>query len=244
MMKNLIKRIIRKLYNVAAYEAEGKLASIYWGQIFNSTIVGSRWYKNQAISPGRWAVGYEFLYVLYRILDEVRPKSILELGLGQSTKLTSQYANQEQIKHIVVEHDPDWKAFFEKGWSDLSKYTEICVSPLKEVCGIDNKYYEYQNFGDIVGTQKYNLILVDGPWGGNGCSSRRDVLHILPEILEEDFVMMFDDCGRLGEETSVTDAEKILQKNGISYAKGIYNGGGIKVTMVLTSESLKFLCSL
>lgn len=165
-MKKIIKTILRKVYNVASYDVKEQLQSLYWGQIFNSTIVGSNWYVNQAISPGRWAVGYEFLYVLYRTLDEIRPKSILELGLGQSTKLTSQYAGKEQINHIVVEHNPQWKTFFENGWDCLSKYTKICISPLIEVNGIGNKYYEYQKIAEIVNNQKFNLILIDGPFGG------------------------------------------------------------------------------
>ncbi len=220
------------------------LQSLYWGQIFNSTIAGSSWYKSQAISPGRWAVGYEFLYVLYRTLDEVRPKSILELGLGQSTKITSQYAERARINHIVVEHDPEWKEFFENGWGYLSKYTKIHISPLKEVDGVGNKYYEYKDFANIVNTQKFNLILVDGPWGGDGPSSRRDVLHRLPELLENDFAIIIDDCGRIGETTTVFDAEKILQNNGIAFARGVYDGGGTKITVVISSASLKFLCSM
>ena len=31
---------------------------ILWAQIFNSTIQSSAWFKDQSISPGRWAAGY------------------------------------------------------------------------------------------------------------------------------------------------------------------------------------------
>ena len=92
------------------------LDELYWAQIYNSTIQNSNWLEDKSVSPGRWAVGYNYLYVLYRILDDIRPSHILELGLGQSTKIIGQYAAfcglPEQIEHVVVEHDDEWKQFF------------------------------------------------------------------------------------------------------------------------------------
>ena len=60
-----------------------------WAAIFNNTIHDSTWLKDRSFSPGRWAVGYQFLYVMYRILNEIKPERILELGLGQSTRMLS-----------------------------------------------------------------------------------------------------------------------------------------------------------
>ena len=38
--------------------------------------------------PGRWAaVGFPYLYVMYRVLNEVRPEMLLEIGTGQTTKM-------------------------------------------------------------------------------------------------------------------------------------------------------------
>ena len=89
-----------------------------WAQVFHDTVTESTWFTRQALSPGRWAAGYPFLYVLYRILDEARPTFILELGLGQSTKLTAQYAaSNPASQHIVVEHDPEWIAAFEANFA-------------------------------------------------------------------------------------------------------------------------------
>ena len=78
-----------------------------WAQIFNNTISESLWLKDKTFSPGRWAVGYPYLYVMYRVLNETRPKRILELGLGQSTRMIAQYAAAFQdVEHIVVEQRP------------------------------------------------------------------------------------------------------------------------------------------
>ena len=43
---------------------------LYWAQIYNSTTQNSAWLTENNFSPGRWAVGYNFLYVMYRILSE------------------------------------------------------------------------------------------------------------------------------------------------------------------------------
>lgn len=87
-LKERIKEIRAKLLG----DDLSALEEIRWGQIYNSTIAGSEWLKDQSVSPGRWAVGYNYLYILYRILNDVKPTNILELGLGQSTKLMAQYA--------------------------------------------------------------------------------------------------------------------------------------------------------
>lgn len=38
-----------------------------WAEIFNNAITGSEWLTDTAFSPGRWAVGYPYLYVMYRV---------------------------------------------------------------------------------------------------------------------------------------------------------------------------------
>ena len=48
--------------------------------------------KDKSFSPGRWAVGYPYLYVLYRALDEVQTAADPRTGPGQSTRMIAQYA--------------------------------------------------------------------------------------------------------------------------------------------------------
>ena len=78
---------------------------ILWAEIFNSTIQDSLWFKDKSLSPGRWAAGYPFLYALYRTLNEKHPLNILELGMGQTTKLISQYVDycKGTVDYTVVQ---------------------------------------------------------------------------------------------------------------------------------------------
>lgn len=40
--------------------------------IFNSTITSSEWLVNKSFSPRRSAMGYQALYPLYRILNDIK----------------------------------------------------------------------------------------------------------------------------------------------------------------------------
>lgn len=235
------KAYIRSLYSKLTL---GRIDSIYWSTIYNNTIIGSKWLIDKAISPGRWAVGYEFLYVLYRVLDEVQPDSILEMGLGQSTKLTGQFSMYYNAKHVVIEHDPTWCDFFLKRNGRLVEKSTIKVLPLESHGNGKDKYFGYEGYIELLKDEQFSLISVDGPWGGEGSMSRRDILPLLPNILKNDFVIMFDDCGRAGEARTVAEVEKVLKSKDVEYAEGIYFGGGTKITVVITSRQLKFLTTL
>ena len=112
-----VNDLISRMQNTS--EAGRRLsAEIVWAEVFNNTIRHSEWMQHINFSPGRWAVGYPFLYVLYRVLNEARPKRILDLGLGQSSRMIAQYAAaSENIEHIIVEHDPEWINFFQNDFS-------------------------------------------------------------------------------------------------------------------------------
>ena len=103
---------------------EARADELIWASTFQSVTAKSSWFRNKSLAPGRWALGYPALYILYRVLNEMRPKNILELGLGQSTRMIAQYAaHYKGVRHTVVEHDKDWVAFCKKDMrlSDLHR---------------------------------------------------------------------------------------------------------------------------
>ncbi|MCR5219870.1 MAG: hypothetical protein K6E31_02605 [bacterium] len=221
------------------------LKELLWAEKFNNTIHASKWFLNQQISPGGWAVGYPFLYALYRTLDEMRPHNILELGLGQSTRLISQYtASGKKIKHTVVEHDASWIEFFQKGFK-LPKNTELCHLPLNYhgVWQEDTEVVAYEGFKERFFGQKFDLICIDGPFGYLAKTyARTDVLTIMPDCLATSFVLFLDDTERAGEKNTIKEMLNILDENGIKYKTGFYRG--IKEMLVLASEDNRFLCSM
>lgn len=220
------------------------ISEAVWAEVYNNTIVDSPWLKDKAFSPGRWAVGYPYLYVMYRILNEVQPQNILELGLGQSTKMIGQYTScYKGVHHQVVEHDPEWIDFFKKNYL-LSKRTKLIqlnreFVPYKEA----EKVRVFKDFSQTFKGQKFDFISIDAPFGGDMKEyARIDVLQMIPACLAEDFIIMIDDCERSGEKHTVVEMERVLQENQISYRKGKYSGK--KDCIVIASNVLKFVCSM
>lgn len=245
-IKQLILETERKnelTKNLANTARRNSMESV-WAAIFNQTIYGSEWLKNPSFSSGRWAVGYPYLYALYRILNEVHPKQILELGLGQTTKMISQYAAAfPNVVHQVVEHDPEWIAFF----------TKICPLPENtEIIRLDREFITYKDaekvrafkgFQEKFKGQQFDFISIDAPLGADMKQySRIDVLNMMPEILFPDFILMIDDYNRHGEQNTVKEMEKVLTEHQIEYAQGKYSGE--KDCFVLAAKKYKFVCSM
>ena len=220
------------------------ISEAVWAEVYNNTIVDSQWLKDKAFSPGRWAVGYPYLYVMYRILNEVRPQNILELGLGQSTKMIGQYTSYyEKVRHQVVEHDPEWIDFFKKNYS-LSEGTTLIQLNREFVSYKEaEKVRVFKDFSQTFKEEKFDFISIDAPFGGDmKIYARIDVLQMIPACLAEDFIIMIDDCERSGEAHTVMEMERVLQENQILYKKGKYSGK--KDCIVIASNALKFICSM
>lgn len=215
-----------------------------WAEVFNNAISGSAWLKNTAFSPGRWAVGYPALYVMYRVLNEARPKRILELGLGQSTRMIAQYAAaHKDVEHIVVEHDADWIAFFKNDFA-LSEHTKIVRLDLEMVPYKDAEAVRtFKNFKETFAGQKFDFIFIDAPIGGDMTQyARIDTLFLLPECLGEDFVIMLDDAERNGEIQTIGKMRKQLEVAGVPYKCGRYSGK--KDCVLLCTERISFLTTM
>ncbi|MDO4265797.1 MAG: hypothetical protein Q4C63_04955 [Eubacteriales bacterium] len=235
----LIQRVGKENHDASRFAKEA-----VWADVYHDTVAASEWLKEKTFSPGRWAIGYPVLYTLYRVLDEFKPKNILELGLGQSTKLISQYvASHEDVMHKVVEHDESWIEFFKNG-NTISERTQIIHKQLDEMTLNDKEHIRcYKNFAEGIMPGKYDLIFIDAPIGWDMKDySRVDVLTILEECLPTSFVIMMDDSQRSGEKQTITLLEKRLQEMGIEYETGVYNGE--KQTFMLTSKKDGFLCSM
>ena len=185
-------------------------------------------------------MGYHTLYILHRILRDVKPKRILELGLGESTKILTQYAmDNPDIEHYVVEHDQNWIDFFCKNYSP-AKNTEIVTLPwgFKDFKEAESVRI-YDGFEERFANGKYDLILVDAPLGGDMTMySRIDTLSLLPNNLAESFVIIFDDYQRTAEKNTVKEMLTLLPQ----YKQGNYRGE--TDVSIICSLDLKFLATL
>ncbi|WP_295679005.1 hypothetical protein [uncultured Fibrobacter sp.] len=99
----------------------------------------------------------------------------------------------------------------------------------------------YQGVKTTFENQKFDFILVDGPFGSEHYS-RSQIIRLAKSNLAETFCIIIDDCNRIGEQETVAEVEKELKSRGIKYAINKYYG--LSDYVVICSEDLKFLASL
>ena len=223
---------------------KGQTDEIVWARVWDDTKKGIEWMDNlPSISPGRWAVGYNYIYVITRILNEMHPQTILDLGLGISSTIISHYCdsvNGKNTWHDIVEQDKEWVSFYTSN-NKLSERSRIHLLECseKEYKGFSINYYK--KFDEAVRNKKYNLISIDGPKGSKRFS-RRDIVDYLSDVLAESFVILIDDSNRIGEKDTIGEIKKNLEQQGIDYYVGTYES--TSDCCVIASANNKFFCSL
>jgi len=218
---------------------------ILWANIWRDTVPGIKWLAEFpiGISPGRWAVGYNYIYIVTRILDDIEPHKVLDIGLGISSKLISNYFNYnhfEEGEHLIFEHDQTWVDFYLKK-NRLSPQSRICIQTLVEKNKDGYLYHAYENISGDVKGKKFSFISIDAPFGSEKYS-RRDIVDFLPDILEKNFVIIIDDANRKGEMDTVYEIQSVLKQNKIGVVGGVYSG--MTDCYLIASENYKFLVSL
>ncbi len=218
---------------------------LIWAKTWDDTKKGIAWADSiERLSPGRMAVGYNYLYVMTRVLNEFKPKYVLDLGLGISSTLISSYFDYmkyENAYHTIIEHDDSWIDFYCKN-RELSSYSEVILQKIKYSTYKNCQFMSYDNLKSSINTKKYSVISIDAPIGSDKKYSRRDILELLPDVLCDEFVIVLDDVDRIGEMNTVKDIEKTLSDHEIDYCTSIYYG--IKDVCVIASKNNKFFCSL
>lgn len=215
---------------------------LIWAETWKSTIQGIDWLTNPpSLSPGRWAVGYNYLYVLTRILNEIKPSKILDIGLGVTTVLISRYFEKEDVgEHLIIEHDKDWIEFYLKN-RNLSLYSHVNQVELQMKTEDEKKQYYYEGLASILENKKFEVISIDAPFGSE-INSRADILAYLPQILEKEFVIIMDDTERVAEQETLKKITDNLRDHGIKTWTGTYKS--IKNCTVIASEKYRYICTM
>jgi len=237
-------KALQEQHNIAITQIHNNTSEILWGEIYNNTISNSAWLHDKSSSPGRWAVGYPFLYIMYRVLNDTKPKRILELGLGESTRVIAQYAaSHNGVKHKVVEQNLHWINYFKKSFS-LNETTELLYLPAIETSYLDDeRNLVYQDFLKSVGNEKYDLIVIDGPGVTEAkLYARIDILDLIPQNISDSFCIILDDMHLEKCYRSYLLLLNKLEETGIDYVKGRYHGA--KKVAIISSLDQEFLISL
>lgn len=213
-----------------------------WNNVFNSAIIGSTWFNNTPLNIGRWAGNYSLLYILYRILNEIKPERILELGLGETTKMIQAYKQHHNVNAFCVTIEQS------KEWIDLKLKNGILLENIKivkaDVESIDVKGFETFIYKDLPTlltpfNKRFSLILIDGPLGTDNYSRYNIVELVNKGFLDSNFIIIVDDYNRLGEQQTVNDLREALTNLKYNYFEGIYEGD--KNNLIIGSLNFQFL---
>ena len=175
------------------------------------------------------------------MLNEYKPSSILELGLGESTKFIATYG-QHYIKlknHTVVEHDNEWISIFQQNFQ-ITSFTKILQFDLEEKQINNFKSTSYSGLEKEI-TEKFDLYIIDGPFGSDRFSRHNIVDLAMNFNTEDEFIILMDDCDRKGEMDTVNDLIKILNKKNIKFYTRKYIG--LKGQFLIVTEKYKFTTS-
>ena len=219
---------------------------ISYALIFKDTISNSQWLNKKNFSLINGAANYSFMYLLFRILDETHPQSILELGLGQTTKMTTQYMKfYDDVYLRVIENSQNWiDSFLENNKVPNNIIiTQVDLENFK----INNKdNLKYKNLEKIVKNQKYDFIIIDGPQGWLPTSPvslqeypRSNIWDLVENNLAEDFIILLDDYNRIGEQNTFKILKKELNKHEKEYNTFIM--GGLKKQAVIFTKKFDFI---
>ncbi len=238
-MKEKIQQFLRLLFNDKRIFLQTK--EIEWAQIYRDSIRGKIYLENLPINVGRWAGNYSFFYILNRILNDYKPKNILDLGLGESSKFISTYLDNylTESKHTIVEQDQSWITSFNDKFT-LSSRSKIIYCELREkqIKGHNVNYYEGFT-GQIKGN--FDLYIVDGPFGSDRYS-RYDIVDLVENFsFDKEFIIIMDDSERQGEQDTINDILNILRTKGVIFYVGVYTGN--KQNTIIASEKYKFATS-
>jgi hypothetical protein len=219
-----------------------EIQEIQWAHIFHDSIKDLDFLNTTSINVGRWAGNYSFFYILGRILKDFQPKSILELGLGESSKFISSFLNNclKQTSHTVVEQDEEFIKYYKRRNTGLQA-SNIIHLPLQEKHTESHKFFGYRDVENII-KQKFELYLVDGPHGSDRFS-RYDIVNLLSAMESNDeFIVLIDDTNRKGERDTLESVMNLLSKKNITYFHSDYQGN--KTNSVVATSKYKFCTTL
>ncbi|MBR1600277.1 MAG: hypothetical protein IJ677_01715 [Alphaproteobacteria bacterium] len=228
-------------FNRVCRQMQGYYKELNFADLLHDTIINSTWLHDKSFSLHGWAANYSFIYMLYRILDNTKPQNILEMGMGQTSRLTSQYVaycNQNATLDII-ENDSDWIATYQPQLAQ-NEHIKVHQRDLEFFTYDKTECRKYKDLNEIVGNTKYDLIIIDGPWGAEQKLPRSNMLDLIKNgNVADDFVIIFDDTERKGEKNTSAQAIKLLQEQSVETV--VFHRFGIKTQTYITSLTKSFI---
>lgn len=138
------------------------------------------------------------------VLEELRPRVILELGSGSSTVIVAralQTLGDPPETHIAIDHDLRYlrKTIQLARMNGVEQFVRFEHCPLAPVPGYALPWYS--NVAEAIGRAHIDLVIVDGPpaYEPGQEKSREPALPVVRRFLSERAVVILDDANREAE---------------------------------------------
>jgi predicted O-methyltransferase YrrM len=151
-----------------------------------------------------WVASPDLLLSISQLVKEHKPKLVVELGSGVSTLVVAKSgakkvisfdgANEyaEQTRELLKQHG--------------IRGVDVRLAKLMPYRGGAN-WYDPSKFKDL---KNIDLLIVDGPQGGDNSDARYPALEVLLSKLSKRAIIVLDDVNRTGERKLAEDFAKAL----------------------------------
>jgi 16S rRNA G966 N2-methylase RsmD len=144
---------------------------------------------------------------------------------------------------ITVEQSEEWiKMRLNNGISQ--DYINIVTADVEKIWINNFETLVYKNLETELEKfkKKFNLILIDGPWGSENYSRFNIIKLVENELIDRDFIIIMDDHNRKGEQETIDELKLTLTRFNYQFIIGHYSGD--KSQIVIASKKFGYLESL
>jgi hypothetical protein len=177
------------------------LGSTYARELFYRNILIDAAHASSVKLPVLFPVGgaanYSLLALIFRACQELPVGRVLELGAGQSTLLLNAISTSrsQRLPITTVESDASWA---EKIGKQVTHDVLLHALESRDFMGRTASCYSKP---ETLPTD-IDLLIVDGPMGVRRFS-RWSALEIASRSLAKEFLIIFDDAERIGEQDTI-----------------------------------------
>ena len=151
-------------------------------------------------STGGFAIDSQALGHLLSLVEERRPKKILELGSGASTVWLGYLCQSFGGQLVTLDHLPEYLDLTRTAVERHGLYGQVdCrLAPLEPVESSGDTYNWYTP-ASLTGLSDIDLVLIDGPPAATGPKARYPALPQIIDLLAPNATVILDDAHRQEE---------------------------------------------
>lgn len=180
----------------------------------------SKLFKEDSFIPfSAWSISPSTILHILNDITINKRKCIIEFGSGSSTFFIAKLIKTLKCESTfyTIESDENWANELKRQLEiyNLENHVTVIYAPLVEVAdnlsyNAQKTWYDLEKFKNLISTTKFDLIIVDGPYGGSTPFARYSAIPFLLDKLAENYTVFLDDINRNDERFIAAEWGQIL----------------------------------